>query len=395
MIDSEISNTARSMLYFIACEINNIQVKPQYIKNINLNALYKLANSHSLTAIVCMALENAEAFSNNPNILKPFQQDKDKAIRKLMLLAAERQKLLAFMEKSGIWYLPLKGSVLSELYPKLGMRQMSDNDILFDSEHRTDIKNYFEQNGYNIEHFEEGNHDVYVKQPIYNFEMHVALFHDYHDKLWLQYYENVKDRLVPDEGKNFGYHFNDEDFYIYTVVHIRKHYVSSGTGLRSLMDIYIYLHNKGESLDWSYIDGELNKLDMVDFERDCRLLSQKLFSDPDSFWKISISDNEEEMLQFFIGSGTYGNTKNRIERKIKELNPQETGVTTRSKLLYIKNRIFPDMEWIRTYKPKIAKHKCLIPFYIIFRGFRALLFRRRKITSELRVIKNMNDGDEN
>lgn len=36
------------------------------------------------------------------------------------------------MEQRGIWYLPLKGIILKEFYPSVGMRQMSDNDILFD-----------------------------------------------------------------------------------------------------------------------------------------------------------------------------------------------------------------------------------------------------------------------
>ena len=46
---------------------------------------------------------------------------------------AEREALLDFFEKSGIWYLPLKGAVLNGIYPQYGLRQFAKNDILFDA----------------------------------------------------------------------------------------------------------------------------------------------------------------------------------------------------------------------------------------------------------------------
>ena len=36
--------------------------------------------------------------------------------------------------------MPLKGSVIKDLYPRMGMRQMSDNDILFDAERTKDVR---------------------------------------------------------------------------------------------------------------------------------------------------------------------------------------------------------------------------------------------------------------
>ena len=53
-------------------------------------------------------------------------------MRKALLFDAERKGILDFMEQRGIWYLPLKGVVLKDYYPAVGMRQMSDNDILYD-----------------------------------------------------------------------------------------------------------------------------------------------------------------------------------------------------------------------------------------------------------------------
>ena len=90
--------------------------------------------------------------------------------------------------------MPLKGSILKEWYPKFGMREMADNDILFDATRRQQVRNIFANRGYSIESYNKGNHDAYEKPPIYNFEMHVALFHEDCSTLQKKY-ENVVDRL--------------------------------------------------------------------------------------------------------------------------------------------------------------------------------------------------------
>lgn len=93
-----------------------------------------------------------------------------------MLLDSEREKIFSLFEKGGIWYLPLKGVILKEMYHVYGMRQMADNDILFDSTYRKEVKDIFLSLGYEMESYNKGNHDVYLKAPIYNYEMHVSLF---------------------------------------------------------------------------------------------------------------------------------------------------------------------------------------------------------------------------
>ena len=61
------------------------------------------------------------------------------------------------------------------------MRQMSDVDILFDASHANDVKEALESLGYTTESFGKGNHDVYHKEPVSNFEMHRDLFGQSYD----------------------------------------------------------------------------------------------------------------------------------------------------------------------------------------------------------------------
>ena len=73
----------------------------------------------------------------------------------------ERHQLEKEFAKNGIWYMPLKGSILKDWYPKFGMREMADNDILFDEKKRNDVKQIFQNRGYTVESYGKINDDAY------------------------------------------------------------------------------------------------------------------------------------------------------------------------------------------------------------------------------------------
>ena len=93
-----------------------------------------------------------------------------------MLFRAALAGIKQHLEAEGIWYLPLKGAYLQDLYPVFGMREFSDHDVLIDETRAADVKSIMEKLGYTAEHYAVSNHDVYVKPPFLKFEMHRALF---------------------------------------------------------------------------------------------------------------------------------------------------------------------------------------------------------------------------
>ncbi len=369
------NRTFYDLIYLCGCGANGIKPDKEKVREMDLKHLYKTAKFHSLTAITAIALESAGVKD------KAFCQAKEKAIRKNMFLDVEREKLCGYLEKNKIWYMPLKGSILKDFYPKSGMRQMADNDILFDSHYREIVKEYFESNDYDIISYDEGNHDVYEKPPILNFEMHTSLFYESHDEKWQEYYKNIKTRLRKDDDNSYGYHFSDEDFYIYITVHEYKHYSQNGTGLRSLLDCYVYLQKKSDSLDWNYIETECGKLGISEFEKQRRELAVRTFA---ASANTEISEIDRQMLEYYLASGTYGTFENAVKLERRKY-ADRTGKT--SKLSYIMNRLFPDKEWYEAGKPFYNRHPYFKPFFWVYRLFRGVFFRRKAISSELRVIR--------
>ena len=162
-------NFENDMLYLSLCALKGIKPSLERVKNTDTKKLYKSCCAHNVTALVCYALEEVVT---PPEL---WLEAKGQAIRKNMLFDAELSKITAYMDKCGIFYLPLKGILLKEYYPKAGMRQMSDNDIYYDSTHREEIEEYMLSQSYECIAKTE-NHDVYKRPPVYNFEMHHLLF---------------------------------------------------------------------------------------------------------------------------------------------------------------------------------------------------------------------------
>lgn len=344
-------------------------------REMDLQAVHDLAKMQTLTAISCMALEPVMD-SVEPALAQIWKGERDKAVRKTMLLTAERQQILSRLDDMGCWYLPLKGSILAQLYPRIGMRQMADNDILFDPAYRRQVKELFLARGYECEKYGKSNHDVYQKAPVYNYEMHVALFNAAATAAIEAYYKDVASRLQPDGS--MGKKFSDEDFYIYFLAHGYKHFSSTGNGLRFLLDAHVYL--QGRTLDMDYVTAELQKLELADFEKRIRSMAEKLFVTGEA-----LTPAEEEAFFFCVSSNTYGTQENRIGNDLRRLQP-EGEIKGKTKVKYILRRLWPDQRWFLTYAPFFAKWRILKPFFLIWRFFRGIFLRGEYIAAEMRTV---------
>ncbi len=369
---------ALDVLYLCCCALSGEGVSKDRLAEIDLAALYSLSQFHSLTALVCEALQQSgyAAAPDQQKYMAAFVAAKEKSVRKNLMLDTERIRLLNFMEQQGIWYMPLKGVVLKNMYPKMGLRQMADNDILFDGKYRDAIKAWFSSQGYTVKAYGTDNHDVYLKEPVYNYEMHVSLYGEAHRPEWQNYYRSVKDRLLKDGSSQYGYHFSDEDFYVYFLTHGFKHYDGGGTGLRFLFDLHVYLKEKQETMDWAYLTGELKQLELSAFEKNCRGLVNALFSDIHSFDTELLPAGQRDMLIFFLSSGTYGTKEHRIRQ----------GITLHgSKLKYLLWRLFPGTKVLAAYHP-IFRRRWLLPAGWVYRAVKLLASRSKVVFRELAMI---------
>lgn len=355
MID-ETQKTAYDMLYLSVCAINQEKPSKEKLENIDLNAVFLLCRKHGLLSLVYTAVRDCV---NIPI----WKEEYFKALRKNTMLDLARNQLTDWLSEKGIWHMTLKGAVIKDLYPEPCMRQMSDNDILYDEKYRYEVKDWFVSNGYSAELYDYTNQDVYKKKPVLNFEMHRSLFPKEQNEIFYDYYGNVLSRLKP-SGEGTAFEFSDNDFYIYIVAHEFNHFSQSGTGLRSLIDRYVYMKAKGDALDRDYICGELKKIEIADYEEKTMRLIQRVFNE-----KAELTENDREELAPYLFDGLYGSMANYLKSKIIS-NSKDGKITVWAKIKNIFKILFPDIikmrKWCEVNCPKLNK-PILLPFAYLYR----------------------------
>jgi len=368
MTKEEYRQSCLDVVYLAACAVNGETPDQDRVSGMNLANLYEAAQRHLLGCVTAMALESAGVKD------EAFTQARWKAVRKSLTFDTERAAVLDRLEEAGIWHMPLKGSVLKTLYPKTGMRQMADTDILYDVSRSGDVRAIMESLGFETVSFVDDayHHDHYYKAPVCNFEMHRALFFPDDQAEIFAYYRTIRERLLPDPDRRYRYHLSPEDFYVYITVHEYKHYSSGGTGLRSLLDTYVYLKKNGDTLDRACIAGELDKLGIADFEAQNRSLALHLFGGEE------LTADEEEMLGVFLESGTYGTVPRWVENQVRRRG--------RAGFLawFLLSKIFPRYRIMVQRYPVLRSLPVLLPVCWIVRIVHILLTKREEAAHQLK-----------
>ena len=360
---------AGDLIYLLSCAVNGETPDAERVEKMDLAELYRLSMLHTLTSAVSFALEKVIVLPH------AFDQARKKAIRKLTLFEIERAQIISGLEKAGIWYLPLKGIILMDCYPKAAMREMSDNDILFDPSRADDVREIMTGLGYTCDSFGVHHHDIYSKPPTLEFEMHRQLFEDRQDRQLTAYYSDVESKIKRD---GCACRFSDEDFYIYVLSHTYKHYSHGGSGLRSLLDVYVFLRAHPD-LDRVYLKAELKKLHMTAFEEKMRRLSHKIFTGED------LDSREREDLKYFVSSGSSGTDENaEYNSMARDLGNDDSKASKRRFLI---SRVFISGEALQKNYPFVAKHKALYPLLLVYRPVKGALTRPKGILAEYRKVK--------
>lgn len=369
-------NAYLDICYLIGRYLTNNDYDNNRLIPMDFDIIFNLSKHHFVDALIGSALKESGYIENLKEELKEKTLDSySSAVRRTILFEKERNEIFSLFEKKNIWYLPLKGINLSKLYKEYGIRQFADNDIFFDKSKQKEVVEIMTNLGYKITSLNKGHHDSYSKKPIFNFEMHRSLLPN-DRKINSSYYSNLKEKLIKDKENNCGYHFKEEDEYIFNIIHGYKHYIGAGTGLRFLADVFV-LNNRKEQLDYDYIKLELGKLNILDFETGVRTLANKLFG----LIKPNLSKEEKELFEIFCQSGVYGtleiNAKNTFKRN------------GNSKAKYIWKRIWPGYKWCKSFYPFFAYTIIFIPILILYRVIKAATVKRKTAFKELKYIKKI------
>ena len=355
-----------SYLNLLADYLNFRESKDFNIDKDTFSFFLNFSKKHSTTALLYKAIL-ATRSKIDKEYLSQLEQYYFANLRKVICFEKERNELYECLNKNQIDYLPLKGLVIREYYIDAITREFADNDILFANKEDV-IKKFFTNKGYKVEIYKKSAHDVYLKKPFYNFEMHRALFNKHEDyPLYVSYFKDyLKNSLVK---QGYEHELTKEHFYIYFTAHTYKHFQGGGCGIRTLVDYYVYLR-KNPNLDFVYINKELDKLELHSFSDKISSLANKIFN------KQNLNEEEKDTLLYIASSGTYGTLQHSVTK----------GVNKKGRFRYFMSRIFPPMSFYKMAYPFMYKTKVLIPVAWFCRLFRIIFTNPKKATTELKLI---------
>ncbi len=277
----------------------------------------------------------------------------------------EMKKLENALEEGKIKNQPMKGALMKFMYPSPEMREMSDIDILVDTEKMDDVAIILKGLGYTLQQSIK-HHDIYVKEPFMVAEMHKSLYDKTVDGGQYKYFSNFE-RTIKRDGFEYSFDFTKEDFYVYMLAHMAKHFYTMGCGIRNLVDVYIFLKKYQDTIDRKYITEELEKCGILEFAQHIEKLAD--------IWLNGGKNNAfyQELFQYMQDSGIYGKDENGIWNKFAEekMKNKDVSITQLKRWYY-----FPPVSYMAEYYPWLEEHAILLPVAWGVRFYRGLFKKK-------------------
>lgn len=333
------------------------------LRGVDFHALLRLAEFHKLDIPMYYVLRDAEGVPEDiSNELKKRQEINS---LKFAVVGAETEYLNSKFQEANIPYMLLKGSVIRELYPHPDMRTSCDVDYLIKRDDSDRVEELMTASGFSFDNRNSGV-DTYNKPPFVCIEIHRALMsgHEEFDCL-----HSLWENSVPLADADIGRKMCHDDFYIYTIVHIAKHITYGGSGIRPIMDMYLYLKNYESRLNWEYIYSTLASVGLDTLGRELKILCEHWFSEGGK------SDVTAELSEYVVESGIFGTVSN-AEAQQEVYKKTNSAISKRPNFLKVAFLSYKNMA---LRYPSLKKVPFLLPIYWLIRIFDVLLHKREKI----------------
>ncbi|MBO5090569.1 MAG: nucleotidyltransferase family protein [Clostridia bacterium] len=347
-----------------------------------LEKAFEVAKKHRVVSLIYYGALVCGFDNSNPIMLQML------SITCRYLSISEQQtrvlsKIMTAFDENKIDYMPVKGLLLRNIYPKADMRVMGDGDILIRFEdYNEKIRPLMLSLG--LDEGRVSDNELVWNESVVCVELHRRLIPSY-NKDYYAYYGDGWRLAKKCDGTRYA--MTDEDQMIYLFTHFAKHYRDSGIGLRHFVDLWVY-RNANPQLDEKYIKTELKKLQLYDFYKNILKTLQNWFNDGES------SEKTEFITNVIFLSGVYGTAEANALSEALKLS-KTTGEKSNIHNEKLKNEIFPPYNYMCKRYPFLEKWKLLLPLFWIVRIIDAAIFRRENIKRKQERLKAVNNDAVN
>ncbi len=341
-----------------------------------LREVLLLAKKHDLAHFMGIALEKY-GITVNEKISGKLAKEQILALSRYERLNYDYEIVRETLEKNGIDFIPLKGLVIRGLYPKPWMRTSCDIDVLVKKEDVEKAISLLCEQGF-TKGEDYTTHDHILKsQSAMTLELHYSLLQDgalpKSDEILETVWQNVRKK----QSEACEKHVTNEFFVFYHLVHMAKHFVGGGCGVRPFIDLLLIKEKM--PCNEEKLGELLQKSGLTDFfDAILRLIS--VWFEEGEHNALTL-----DMESFVLTGGVYGTMDNSAKVQAAK------GKTKRKTLWGL---MFLPRANLEIIYPNLKKRPWLLPFYQVKRWFRVFKKDNRKRATAIMKASASTKGEE-
>lgn len=341
--------------------------------DVNFENVYELACAHEVAGISFLGIQKLE----NKCDKDLYEKWKNK-----YLLSIERDfeqtvagdKIELLLSENGYKHLSAQGREVKKYYPSPELRMMSDIDFIVQKEKLSEIKTLLLSNGYTLT--DENQEEISVTDGINLIEIHTDFFYSQRTfqngvKCLSVLNNPFKIALTNDDLTFF---LDDTNLYLFNVLHLYKHFLSSGAGIRRIMDIYV-LKRELKNVDYERIGILLDRAGLEIIDADLTNLALSWFGNTDKIF-------DENLAKTVFLSENHGSRQAVAIRRYKKEKDKRKPF---AKIRYAFSRFFVDKKTCYKLYPFCKKHR--YPLFLCWiHRFNCFIFHPKKSAQALKEL---------
>lgn len=392
------SGVMYDLLYLFACGATG--KTPVLNHSIEVEEIYKASISQSVWQTVFLAIDKVKdsEFISWGNL--EYNQLKLYVMQSLMINERKLYNIHKFIEKlqeNNIKATVLKGETLSLLYDNPSCRISSDADILIDKRYErracrvarklkmeSQTRNYFSP------------HAILKSEKTGVIELHIQLYEEVFEELWFD-----KKMANCEETRKIktadGFTLNTlgiTDGAIFVSLHLIKHFLEKGVGIRQMMDTLIYLKSYKKEINFKRYNSLMKHLKYDKFMDNIIGIGIEYFNFDKDDLPICQYDTTmmDKILTDTFKGGTFGLNGAvgvdfyKIYSKKRAENFKNINYESYMKKINLKNSLkmlFPNHTLLKAKYKYVEKHKWLVPVAWLHRFVRKILGTQVVIEDEI------------
>ncbi len=352
-------NESEILFYLIKNAVFDAPLPENFDTSFDRAKLFALAKKHDAAHLLSWSLGKNGLLPESGKYREVLEDETGLAVYRETQLTFLCDLVRETLSEAKIDFIPLKGAVIRDMYPRPWMRTSCDVDVLVKEEDLKRATDALVKKGFTTDNV-LNYHDVSLYLDETHLELHYSIREDDPklDPVLSEVWEHVE------KVGEYEYRESAEFFVFHHIAHMAYHVMGGGCGIRPFIDFKI-LKDKG-IYDEEKLLPLLKKSSLVRFYETVKKLTEIWLGDGSA----EKDETAEKLGNFVLFGGVYGNSENNISMGLAK--------NEKSKIKYLLRLAFPPFETMCFIYPSLKKRKILLPFYYINRFFRKIFGKDRK-----------------